>query len=196
MNVKPPCVTRAVPSALLLSLILALGAVPMVTILSAGTAGATDVSHLLGNAEVQKLGKLLYFDENLSTPPGQSCAACHAPEVGWTGPEEEINEHGSVYRGAVHERFGNRKPPSAAYATVAPDLHIEIEADNGDILFVGGNFWDGRATGWKLGNAAADQAQGPFLNPVEQNIADAEGLVEKVCASEYKGTFMKVVADV
>jgi len=27
-------------------------------------------------------------------------------------------------------------------------------------MFVGGNFWDGRATGEKLGNPATDQAQG------------------------------------
>jgi cytochrome c peroxidase len=48
-------------------------------------------------------------------------------------------------------------------------------------LFVGGNFWDGRATGEILGNPAAEQAKGPFLNPVEQAIpssssAGCEGL--------------------
>jgi cytochrome c peroxidase len=37
-----------------------------------------------------------------------------------------------------------------------------------EMLFEGGNFRDGRPTGEKLGNPAADQAQGPFLNPVEQ----------------------------
>jgi len=25
---------------------------------------------------MEELGKLIFFDENLSTPPGQSCAAC------------------------------------------------------------------------------------------------------------------------
>lgn len=36
----------------------------------------------------------------------------------------------------------------------------------------GGNFWDGRATGELLGNPAADQALGPFLNPKEQAMLD------------------------
>ena len=68
--------------------------------------------------------------------------------------------------------------------------------EDGKIVFVGGNFWDGRATGEKLGNPAADQAQGPFLNPVEQNIADAKTLVEKVCRSEYSDMFKKVGNDI
>ena len=92
-----------------------------------------------------------------------SCATCHSPDVGWTGPNPSINKHGAVYRGAVPTRFGNRKPPSAAYATLSPIFHFD------GALFVGGNFWDGRATGERLGNPAADQALGPFLNPVEQN---------------------------
>ena len=30
-------------------------------------------------APIEELGKKLFFDENLSTPPGQSCAVCHGP---------------------------------------------------------------------------------------------------------------------
>jgi cytochrome c peroxidase len=71
-----------------------------------------------------------------------ACADCHAPSVGFTGPIPGINKKGAVYRGAVPQRFGNRKPPSASYATLAPLFHYDaIEG-----LFVGGNFWDGRAT--------------------------------------------------
>jgi len=32
----------------------------------------------------EQLGKNLFFDENLSEPRGQDCAACHAPGVGFT----------------------------------------------------------------------------------------------------------------
>jgi len=159
-----------------------------------GTSEASDLDHLLDNKDLQQLGKLIYFDENLSFPPGQSCATCHAPEAGWTGPESKINNAGSVYPGAIDTRFGNRKPPSAAYATSSPPLHTEIE--DGEVLFVGGNFWDGRATAWKLGNAAADQAQGPFLNPLEQNIADAKGVVDRVCKSKYAPQFKQTVSDI
>jgi cytochrome c peroxidase len=46
----------------------------------------------------QQLGKDLFFDTNLSLNNNQSCAACHTPEVGWTGPDETINLHGGVYK--------------------------------------------------------------------------------------------------
>jgi cytochrome c peroxidase len=126
------------------------------------------------------LGKELFFDK-ISDPGRQSCAFCHAPEVGFTGPTPGINLLTAVYPGAVPQRFGNRKPPSAAYATHSPILHI----DAAEGLFIGGNFWDGRATGERLGNPAADQALGPFLNPVEQNVASKAAVLEIVANSKY-----------
>lgn len=140
-------------------------------------------------ARVERLGKLLFFDRRLSEPRGQPCAVCHGPSVGWTGPDPLINATGAVYEGAVRGRFGNRKPPSSAYATPAPILHL---ADSGEALFVGGNFWDGRATGEELGNPAADQAQGPFLNPVEQNNPSEAVVVAKVCRGPYAELFRSV----
>ncbi len=133
------------------------------------------------------LGKLIFNDENLSLNSNQSCASCHGPEAGWTGPESDTNALGAVYEGSVTGLFGNRKPPSAAYATVSPILHMNKKG-----LFVGGNFWDGRATGEKLGNPAADQAQGPFLNPVEQALPDSACVVYRVCTSGYPVSFEDV----
>jgi cytochrome c peroxidase len=57
---------------------------------------------------------------------------------------------------------------------------------------VGGTFWDGRATGWRLGDPLAEQALGPFLNPVEQNMPSAAAVCEAVAASEYAGLFEEV----
>jgi cytochrome c peroxidase len=128
----------------------------------------------------EELGKALFFD-NISDPDWMSCATCHDPKAGWTGPIAGINLHGAVYRGAVPTRFGNRKPPSAAYATESPVFHYDDEEG----LFVGGNFWDGRATGEDLGNPAADQALGPFLNPVEQNNASKLAVLEQIANSKY-----------
>jgi cytochrome c peroxidase len=56
-------------------------------------------------------------------------------------------------------------------------------------LFVGGNFWDGRAPGETLGNPAADQAQGPFLNPVEQGLRDEACVVYRVSVASYSGLY-------
>jgi cytochrome c peroxidase len=135
--------------------------------------GAAHAATLTPN---EQLGKSIFFDLNLSINQNQSCAACHAPEVGWTGPISSVNEHGSVYEGSIPGRFGDRKPPSSAYATLSPILHMDKKG-----LWIGGNFWDGRATGEKLGNPAADQAQGPFLNPAEQALPDAACVVWRVC---------------
>jgi cytochrome c peroxidase len=129
---------------------------------------------------MEQLGKELFFDK-IAEPDNQSCAACHASSTGFTGDIPGINAHGAVYRGAVRQRFGNRKPPSAAYATTAPNFHFDAEEG----LFIGGNFWDGRATGDHLGNPAADQALGPFLNPVEQNNSSKEAVLEQVAESKY-----------
>jgi cytochrome c peroxidase len=128
----------------------------------------------------ESLGKALFFDK-IASPDSMSCADCHAPSVGFTGPIAGINKHGAVYHGAVPQRFGNRKPPSAAYATLSPIFHY----DAAEGLFVGGNFWDGRATGEVLGNPAADQALGPFLNPVEQNNPSKEAVLRQVAAAKY-----------
>jgi cytochrome c peroxidase len=139
-------------------------------------------------APVEQLGKFLFFDTNLSTPAGVSCSACHGPAVGFTGPISELNAHGAVYPGAVHTRFGNRKPPAASYAGDSPILHYDADEDT----WIGGMFWDGRATGWTLGDPLAEQAQGPFLNPLEQNNANAQAVVFKVALSAYAGLFRQV----
>ena len=129
----------------------------------------------------EQLGKSIYFDTDLSINMNQSCASCHDPAWGWVGPDSDTNVHGSVYEGSIPGRFGNRKPPSAAYATLSPILFLDKKG-----TWVGGNFWDGRATGEKLGNPAADQAQGPFLNPKEQALPDSACVVYRVCNASYE----------
>ena len=139
--------------------------------------------------DVEQLGTSIFFDTNLSINQNQACAVCHAPDVGWTGPLSEINAAGAVYEGSILGRFGNRKPPSAAYATQSPILFN----DRG--TWTGGNFWDGRATGLRLGNPAAEQALGPFLNPAEQALPDSACVVYRVCnpvAADYSVTFEHV----
>jgi cytochrome c peroxidase len=137
---------------------------------------------------IETLGEKLFNDGNLSTPPGVACAACHGPNVGFTGPESAINAAGAVYPGAVHVRFGNRKPPAAAYAGYSPVLYY----DEDDGTWVGGMFWDGRATGWTLGDPLAEQAMGPFLNPLEQDMPAARQVVLAVARSNYAPLFRQV----
>ncbi len=148
----------------------------------AGVAGAATLT------SQQELGKALFFDSELSDPAGQSCADLSRAQVGWTGPDAAINAAGGVYAGRRPERFGNRKPPSAAYAGDSPLLYYDAV----DGVWVGGMFWDGRATGCTLGDPLAEQALGPFLNPVEQNNASARTWSTKVHASAYAELFEEV----
>ena len=137
-----------------------------VSVFSVQSAGSEEIPL----TPIEQLGKILFFDANLSLPPGQSCATCHAATVGFTGPDPEINVPGAVYPGALNTRFGNRKPPTAAYGGDSPVLYY----DKTEGMFVGGMFWDGRATGKNIiGDPLAEQAQGPFLNPLEHNLPNA-----------------------
>jgi cytochrome c peroxidase len=162
-----------------------IGAAVLLLAVSVGTVAAKDPTL----TPQEQLGKSLFFDKNLSDPPGEACAACHGPTVGWTGPDAKINAKGAVYEGAVKGMFGNRKPPSAAYGGDSPVLHYD------GTTWVGGMFWDGRATGATLSDPLAEQAQGPFLNPREQNNASAQVVIDKVLVSSYKDLFLQVCTD-
>jgi cytochrome c peroxidase len=133
---------------------------------------------------VEELGEFLYFDENLSEPSGQSCASCHEPAFGFVDPDKGL----PVSEGVIAGLFGGRNSPSAAYAMYAPILYFdEVEG-----LWIGGQFWDGRATGEVLGDPLADQALGPFLNPVEMANPDEATVIRDVAASDYAGLFEQV----
>jgi cytochrome c peroxidase len=137
---------------------------------------------------LEQLGKSLFFDENLSKNGNQSCATCHDPSVGYTGPDSTINAHGAVYPGSDPALFGNRKPPSAAYAGDSTLLNYDSSSES----WIGGMFWDGRATGGILGDPLAEQAKGPFLNPLEQALSSPQELCNKVEAGTYKALFEQV----
>jgi len=143
--------------------------------------GAAELSPL------ETLGKHLFFDNGLSANGTQSCAACHAPEVGYVGPDSAVNAAGAVYQGAIPLHFGNRKPPAAAYAGDSPLLFKDAAG-----AWFGGMFWDGRATGAILGDPLAEQAKGPYLNPLEQALPNARTLCIKVMRSDYAGLFDQV----
>ncbi len=165
-----------------------------VIMLSACAGGSSDGTSVV-LTDMEELGKKLFFDTTLSSPTGQSCASCHGLAVGFTGPTSEVNATTAVYEGAVPGRFGNRKPPSAAYASFSPALHREIEVEEEEEeeedeepeeLWVGGQFWDGRA------NDVVEQAKGPFVNPLEQAGPDERYICRQVANSNYAPLFREV----
>lgn len=130
---------------------------------------------------LQDFGKALFFDPSLSLNGTQSCASCHDPAAGFAASDPSANRGGGVVQGDVVGRFGNRKPPSLAYAYAAPPLHHLME--DGAPLFLGGAFADGRATGNVTGSVLADQATQPMLNPAEMAMPDAAAVVARVCSA-------------
>ena len=136
---------------------------------------------LLVNADLtpkERLGKLLFFDESLSTPPGQACSACHDPQVAFANPESDL----PVSKGARPGLYGNRNDMPVSYAAFVPALHRDEEEG----IWIGGLFWDGRA------NNLMEQAQGPPLNPLEMANPDTLTIAEKLRALSYAGLFAEV----
>ena len=152
------------------------------------TAKAQDSSGQHDDEKLVALGKALFFDTNLSVNGTQSCATCHAPETGFTGSDAQVNAGGAVYQGALPNHFGNRKPPASAYAGDSPELYYDAEKSG----WFGGMFWDGRATGSTLHDPLAEQAQGPYLNPLEQALPNAQVLCVKVKQADYARLFEEV----
>lgn len=131
---------------------------------------------------MERLGKHLFEDTNLSNPPGQSCKTCHHPSAGFADPlnrRDPVNWPVSL--GADGISVGDRNDPTAAYAAFSPTFGW----DEATQMYVGGQFWDGRAA------TLADQAKGPFLNPVEM-ANTVEGVVGAVLSGTYSQLFRQV----
>src|SRR6266853_939319 len=143
----------------------------------------------IDRVEAQTMERLAVPPDNqVSVNRNEACAFCHMPEAGFTGPVSELNRTTGSYPGSVRTRFSNRKPQSHAYAPLSPVLHYN--RGQGDL--VGGNFWDMRATGRRLGNPAAEQAEGPPTNPVEMGLPDIACAVYRASQRPYRALFESV----
>jgi cytochrome c peroxidase len=144
---------------------------------------------------VAAIGKVLFFDKNLSVNRNTACAFCHIPETGFQGGIEIINRTGINQPGSVRTRFSLRKPPSAAYAAFSPPLQYPTKPGQAKCsqCFIGGNFWDVRATGLRLGNASAAQSQGSPLNPTEMANREPACVVRRMSQRPYRNLFEEVL---
>ncbi|MBX9459273.1 MAG: c-type cytochrome [Rhizobium sp.] len=115
-----------------------------------------------------KLGEALFHDPNLSKNRTQSCATCHMPARAFSD-RNDTHSGNAVSLGDDGRSFGDRNAPSATYAALTPPFHRD-----GDGAWVGGQFWDGRAS------TLEDQAGGPPLNPVEMGMADEKAVAARI----------------
>jgi len=161
--------------------------------LAAAQSGTLDPFH-----QVQTLGKLEIFDPNLAVNNNLACSFCHDPAAGYgngasilsvfTGGSNPGSVPITVHGAYPNNRIAKRNPQSYVYAAYFPPLqYLTAQAD-----FYGGNFWDGRATGYRLQNSAAEQGQDPPVDPEEMANPDTACVVWKLSLSKYKSFFEQV----
>ncbi len=118
--------------------------------------------------DVAALGRMLYFDANLSRNRTQSCATCHAPESGF------VDKRGTGVLAAASlgddgQSVGDRNAPTTSYTRFSPAFHKTPEGK-----YVGGQFWDGRRPD------LAGQAGDPILNPIEMAMPDKHSVIDRL----------------
>lgn len=154
-------------------------------LLFAGTVGMVSAANL---SQMEQLGKIMYQDKDFSLNATQSCQTCHHRVAGFADPTNSRDPYYTVVSlGDDGVSVGGRNAPTAAYAGYSPILQQDATG-----AYFGGMFWDGRATGWTLGDPLAEQAQGPPLNPVEMNMPSKEAVVQAVRDSNYTHLFYTV----
>ena len=117
---------------------------------------------------IAELGRLLYFDVNLSHNRTQACATCHSPEQGFVDPRSNASGR-AISLGDDGRSLGDRNAPTAAYAAFSPNFHRASKEQ-----YVGGQFLDGREPD------LAGQAGGPPLNPIEMGMPDKASVVARL----------------
>ena len=130
----------------------------------------------------EDLGRILFFDVNLSKNRTQSCATCHNPNAGFVDDRDNgVKKMASL--GDDGKSLGDRQAPTASYAKFSPAFHFDEKAKK----YVGGQFWDGREA------TLEGQAGGPPLNPIEMGMSDKKAVVDRLKENTlYVDSFKKI----
>lgn len=134
-----------------------------------------------GLSDTALLGKLIFFDTNLSEPVGVSCATCHSPMTAFSDPR-----HTSFSEGSAHQT-GHRNANAISYMTFAPNRRAELV--RGIWETVGGFFWDGKA------EFLNQQALFPMMNSVEMNNPNFGIVSSKLKQAEYYPKLQKIFGE-
>jgi cytochrome c peroxidase len=134
-------------------------------------------------ASMTELGRLLFFDTNLSASRQMSCGTCHDPRFAYGPPNDRSTQLG----GPELRSEGLRAVPSLRYLNKVPRFseHYVEEAldDSTDQGPTGGQTWDGRA------DTLHDQARTPLTSPFEMANDSIDAVVAKVKNARYADQF-------
>jgi cytochrome c peroxidase len=136
-----------------------------------GTGGATMLS------PEAALGEAIFHDATLSASGRQSCATCHVAAAGHAADNALPAQLG----GADLSLQGGRAAPSIRYLAANTAFAFDAEGTP-----TGGFFWDGRA------QSLAEQAGGPFLNPVEMAMPGKAAVISRIAQAAYAEDFRRV----
>ncbi|MEM1436201.1 MAG: cytochrome c peroxidase [Pseudomonadota bacterium] len=120
-----------------------------------------------GTDALAALGQALFHDPNLSLERTQSCASCHSPQRAFTDGRHDL-AGGAVSLGADGTSAGRRNAPTLTYAALNPSFGQDAEG------FVGGQFYDGRAT------TLLEQVTGPLHDAAEMAMPDAAAVARRL----------------
>jgi cytochrome c peroxidase len=141
-----------------------------------------------GTEAIEILGELMLFDKSISPNRNQACTSCHMPYAGFSGPIPSVNLTMVAFPGTVHFRAGKRTAQRHPYSPFFPVLQYnQVQG-----LFFGGNFFDSRATGYKLRIPDAEQAQGPPVDPLEMGFPDTACVAFRLSQAVYRPLFEEV----
>ncbi len=118
--------------------------------------------------ELEKFGRMLFFDPSLSLTRGMACSGCHNPAQAFIDHVDN-GTHRAVSLGDDKHSLGDRNAPTVTYASFSPPFHKDEQG-----RYVGGQFWDGRAA------TLAEQAGGPPLNPIEMAMPDKASVWQRL----------------
>lgn len=123
-----------------------------------------------GHAEMTAadLGRLLFFDTGLSLERTQSCATCHDPSRAFSDGRDN-GVAGATSLGDDGRSLGVRNAPALTYVASTPPFRVDADGQPS-----GGFFLDGRAA------TLREQAEEPFLHPLEMRMPDAAAVVARV----------------
>jgi cytochrome c peroxidase len=151
-------------------------------------AGNPPILQNTGYAAQRILGGLMQYDLTISPFENTACASCHMPYTAFSGPIPSVNLTMIAYPGSERERAGKRTAQRYVYSHAFPVLNYNTT----QAAFFGGNFWDSRATGYKLQAPDAEQAQGPPVDPLEMGNPDTACITYKLSLASYRPLFEEI----
>ena len=136
------------------------------------------------NNNIATLGRVLFYDENLSVNNAVSCGSCHKQEFafadnvrvnkGFNGLDLKRNSPSiQGIRGFFSKNISFNQ--TNGEIEVSPEDAIPNRDNQADVLL----FWDGRQ------KSVADMVLNPVLNHNEMNISDFETLINKINSISY-----------